>query len=102
MLESREVFASGARRTASIDVRFVAATNQDLEPMIERHAFRQDLFFRLNVARIYLPALRERRKDILEIFRHYMDQFNGRYRRAFKHRRPSSPSVSPPTIGREM
>ena len=81
VLESREVFALGARRTASIDVRFVAATNQDLEPMIERHAFRQDLFFRLNVARIYLPALRERREDILEIFRHYMDQFNGRYRR---------------------
>lgn len=79
VLESREIFALGARRMTSIDVRFVAATNQDLEPMIQRHAFRQDLFFRLNVARIYLPALRERREDILELFRYYVEQFNARY-----------------------
>ena len=64
VLESREVFPLGARRMATIDVRFVAATNQDLEPMIERRTFRQDLFFRLNVGRIYLPSLRERREDV--------------------------------------
>ena len=81
VLESREIFPLGARRLTSIDVRFVAATNQDLEPMIQRHAFRQDLFFRLNVARIYLPALRERREDILEIFNYYLDHFNARDRR---------------------
>ena len=49
VLESREVFPLGARRMTKIDVRFVAATNQDLEPMIQRHTFRQDLFFRLNL-----------------------------------------------------
>ena len=49
VLESREVFPLGARRMTKIDVRFVAATNQDLEPMIQRHTFCQDLFFRLNL-----------------------------------------------------
>jgi transcriptional regulator with PAS, ATPase and Fis domain len=81
VLESREVFPLGARRTSSIDVRFVAATNQDLEPMVQHRAFRQDLFFRLNVARIYLPALRERREDIVELFLHFIRQFNARYGR---------------------
>lgn len=79
VLESGEVFALGARRMTRIDVRFVAATNQELESMVQRNAFRQDLFFRLNVARIYLPALRERREDILELFSYYVQEFNVRY-----------------------
>jgi DNA-binding NtrC family response regulator len=79
VLESREIFPLGARRTTSVDVRFVAATNRDLEPLIQRREFRQDLFFRLNVARIYLPPLRERREDILELFRHYTRQFNQQF-----------------------
>lgn len=76
VLESREVFPLGSRRMAKIDVRFVAASNQDLEPMIECRTFRQDLFFRLNVGRIFLPSLKERRQDILELFRYYIDRFN--------------------------
>jgi transcriptional regulator with PAS, ATPase and Fis domain len=48
VLESREVFPLGARRMAKIDVRFVAATNEDLEPLIQRRTFREDLFFRLS------------------------------------------------------
>jgi two-component system response regulator HydG len=81
VLENREVFPLGGRCMAHIDVRFVAATNQALEPLIQRRAFRQDLFFRLNVARIHLPGLRERRDDILELVAHYVQQFNGRYGR---------------------
>lgn len=81
VLESREIFALGARRTSKIDVRFMAATNQALEPMVEARGFRQDLFFRLNVARIDLPALRERREDILDLFQHYIRCFNSQYGR---------------------
>lgn len=81
VLESREVFPLGARRMTKIDVRFVAATNQDLEPMIQRHTFRQDLFFRLNVGRICLPSLRERPEDISELFLYYIQQFNALYGR---------------------
>jgi two-component system, NtrC family, response regulator AtoC len=87
VLESREVFPLGGRRTVPIDVRFVAATNQDLEPLIQSRAFRQDLYFRLNVARLYLPGLRERRDDIAELILHYVEHFNAQYGR----------SVGPPT-----
>jgi transcriptional regulator with PAS, ATPase and Fis domain len=76
VLESREVFPLGARRMSKIDVRFLAATNQDLEPMVERRAFRQDLFFRLNVARVFLPSLKERPEDIVDLFLHYIRHFN--------------------------
>jgi DNA-binding NtrC family response regulator len=91
VLESREVFPLGARRTTSVDVRFVAATNRDLEPLIQRREFRQDLFFRLNVARIYLPPLRDRREDILELFRHYTRQFNAQFE---KHVEAPTPELA--------
>lgn len=78
VLESREVFPLGSRRTSKLDVRFLAATNRDLEPMVERRTFREDLYFRLNVGRIYLPALRERPEDIMELFRHFLRHFNAR------------------------
>jgi transcriptional regulator with PAS, ATPase and Fis domain len=76
VLESREIFPLGARRTSKIDVRFVAATNQPLEPMVQNHTFRQDLYFRVNVARINLPTLRERPEDIAELFRYFVKHFN--------------------------
>src|SRR5262249_25132765 len=81
VLESREVFPLGGRRAEHIDVRFVAATNQPLEPLVQRHQFRQDLFFRLNVARIYLTSLRERRDDVSELVHHYIQHFNAQYAR---------------------
>ena len=81
VLESREICPLGSRRMAKIDVRFLAATNQDLEPMIVRRAFRQDLYFRLNVARIFLPSLKERQEDILELFSFYIQRFNALYGR---------------------
>jgi transcriptional regulator with PAS, ATPase and Fis domain len=87
---------------AKIDVRFLAATNQDLEPLIERRAFRQDLFFRLNVGRIYLPSLRERWEDILELFAYFIRQFNTQYRRGVQAPMPELASRSPSTIGRGM
>src|SRR5262249_25957042 len=79
VLESREIFPLGARHLSKINVRFVAATNQELEPMVQRRAFREDLFFRLNVARIHLPTLREHREDVLELFQHYVNEFNLHY-----------------------
>jgi transcriptional regulator with PAS, ATPase and Fis domain len=75
-IESREIFPLGARRTVQIDVRFLAASNQDLELMIQRRTFREDLFYRLNVGRIYLPSLHERPEDILEIFQHFVQRLN--------------------------
>jgi transcriptional regulator with PAS, ATPase and Fis domain len=88
VLECKEVFPLGARRMTKINVRFVAATNQDLEPLIQRRTFRQDLFFRLNVGRIYLPSLRERPEDILELFVYYVRRFNAQYSRRVQEPTP--------------
>jgi transcriptional regulator with PAS, ATPase and Fis domain len=79
VLESGEVFPLGARGVTQLNVRFIAATNQDLEPLVMKQAFRHDLFFRLNVARIYLPPLNERPEDIIELLLHYIHHFNAKY-----------------------
>ena len=72
VIEAREVSRLGGRHAEPIDVRFIAATNQDLEALLVQQKFRADLFFRLNVARVHLPPLRERRGDIAELFMHYV------------------------------
>jgi DNA-binding NtrC family response regulator len=71
-LEQRQVIRIGGRHAMPIDVRVVAATNHDLEADMEGGRFRKDLYFRLNVARIHLPPLRDRREDIPALFRYYM------------------------------
>jgi transcriptional regulator with PAS, ATPase and Fis domain len=71
-IEEREVFRLGARRSEPIDVRIIASTNQDLESMVAEKRFRSDLFFRLNVARIHVPPLRQRCEDIPLLCAHYM------------------------------
>lgn len=72
VIEAREVSRLGGRHPEPINVRFIAATNQDLESLLVQQRFRADLFFRLNVARVHLPPLRERRGDIAELFMHYV------------------------------
>jgi transcriptional regulator with PAS, ATPase and Fis domain len=64
VLETRQVHRLGASRPDRLDVRFIAATNQKLETLVSQHRFRSDLFYRLNVVRVELPALRERREDV--------------------------------------
>jgi transcriptional regulator with PAS, ATPase and Fis domain len=78
-MENGEIFPLGARKSTRIDVRVIAATNQNLESMVQRQAFRQDLFFRLNVARINIPSLQERPDDVIELFMHYIRRFNLQY-----------------------
>jgi len=64
VVESREILPVGATTPVKVDVRLVAATNRDLGKMAEEGAFREDLYYRLNVVNIHLPPLRERREDI--------------------------------------
>jgi DNA-binding NtrC family response regulator len=71
VVEKKEVCRVGANRGTPLDIRFVAATNHDLEAMASSGAFRKDLFFRLNVARVHLPPLRERAEDIPFLLHHY-------------------------------
>ena len=71
-IESHEVLPVGADRPEKVDFRLIAATNQDLELAVKEGRFRQDLFYRLNVFRVRLPPLRDRRDDIPELARHFM------------------------------
>jgi two-component system, NtrC family, nitrogen regulation response regulator NtrX len=71
VLQEQEVERLGSARTIKVDVRVIAATNKNLEEMIQRGEFREDLYFRLNVIPILVPPLRERRSDIPLLVQHF-------------------------------
>jgi formate hydrogenlyase transcriptional activator len=73
-LQEQEFEPLGGGRTVRVDVRVVAATNQDLAQLVSAKQFRADLYYRLNVIPIYLPPLRERLADIPELVHHFVDK----------------------------
>jgi transcriptional regulator with GAF, ATPase, and Fis domain len=80
-LETGEIQRVGADRSHTrVDVRLITATNRDLQVQIDSGAFREDLYFRLNVIRLCIPPLRERADDIPLIAEHYLDEFSTRHR----------------------
>ena len=81
VIETREVYPLGARRSVPVDVRIIAATNRDLDRQMAKNEFREDLYFRLNVAKVDLPPLRERRDDIPLLIDHYVEKFSARFGR---------------------
>jgi Nif-specific regulatory protein len=81
VLQEREFERVGESRTIRVDVRVVAATNEALEEKIAAGEFRDDLYYRLNVAPIYLPPLRERRDDIPELARFFLKKYCEQNRR---------------------
>ena len=74
VLQEKEFERVGGTRPISVDVRFIAATNKNLTAMVKNAAFREDLFYRLNVFSIHLPPLRERREDIPFLVEHFLQQ----------------------------
>ncbi|HKY82250.1 MAG TPA: nitrogen regulation protein NR(I) [Sphingobium sp.] len=74
VLQSGEVTTVGGSKPVRVNVRIIAATNKDLSKLIEENRFRQDLYYRLNVVPIALPALRERREDVVLLARHFLDR----------------------------
>lgn len=78
-LQEREIRPVGASRPRQVDVRVLAATNRDLQKMVDESRFREDLWFRLNVVRIVIPPLRDRRNDIPLLARFFLNKYNARY-----------------------
>ena len=79
-LQEREVRPLGASKPRQVDVRVIAATNRDLQKMVDEGKFREDLWFRLNVVRIVLPPLCERRGDVPLLAHYFLRKYNDRYR----------------------
>jgi len=82
VLQEREVCMVGARKTRKVDVRIIASTNKDLISLVEKDAFREDLYFRLDVINIAIPPLREREDDILLLVHHFASKFAGDLKRS--------------------
>jgi two-component system response regulator AtoC len=84
VLEDRKIRRLGGTRNIDIDVRVVAATNRNLREAIEEKAFREDLYYRLNVFPIYVPPLRERREDIPHLLDYFLKRFSGEFNKRIR------------------
>ncbi len=91
----------GGNKPVKVDVRVIAATNRDLEKEVAEGRFRRDLFFRLRVLEIVVPALRKRPDDIVPLANHFLDKYRAETGRKIHGFTPSAPSTSSsPTAGR--
>ena len=84
VIERREFEHLGGRRTIKVDARLIALTNVDLEDAVKRRSFREDLFYRLNVVRLHLPPLRERREDVNELAQRFLKKYAGKHGRGIR------------------
>jgi Nif-specific regulatory protein len=92
LLQEREYERVGANRTRKANVRIIAATNRDLEKAVEEGAFRQDLYYRVNVFPLHLPPLRDRKSDILQLTNHFVIKHSERMGKEV--RRISTPAIN--------
>jgi two-component system response regulator AtoC len=83
VLDEKEYFKVGGVEKKKADVRIIAATNRDLGSEVKKGNFRDDLYFRLNVVTLHIPPLRERKEDILPLFRFFLDRFNEQFKKNF-------------------
>jgi two-component system, NtrC family, nitrogen regulation response regulator NtrX len=93
ILQEQKFERVGGTQTIQIDVRVVAATNKDLKFEIHRGAFREDLFYRLNVVPFHIPPLRDRRGDIPVLARHFLKEFSGTHGRVLRALAPEALEV---------
>ena len=78
-VQQKEFFRVGGKKLITVDVRLIAATNRDLQQMVDQKSFRSDLFYRLNVLNIHIPPLRERREDIIPLANYMLNKYSQKY-----------------------
>lgn len=93
VLQDRSFYRLGGRDEIQVDVRVIAATNRDLEQMVREGKFREDLYYRLNVAVITVPPLRERPEDILPLAAAFVDEFNRKFNKRITGFSPEAVSL---------
>ncbi len=81
VVQDKSIVRVGGTKPFKVDIRLLAATNRNLKDMIANNEFREDLYYRLNVATISIPALNERREDILPLVEHFLSLFNQKYQK---------------------
>lgn len=91
VLQEREIERVGGNKTIKLNLRVVAATNRDLDAMMNEGTFRRDLYYRLNIISLFLPPLRERKDDILALAEYYLDKYSQQFDNP-------TPSLSPVTL----
>ncbi|MDA0745346.1 MAG: sigma-54 dependent transcriptional regulator [bacterium] len=90
VLEEKSFYRVGGNKNIHVDVRIVAATNRDLGQAIEAGFFREDLFYRLNVAALYIPPLRERKDDIIPLAERFLQEFSGSFSKSMSRIHPDA------------
>jgi len=93
VIEEREFERLGGRRTVKVDARLIALTNVDLDDAVKRRSFREDLFYRLNVVRLHVPPLRERREDIEHLAQSFLKTYAVKHGRAVKRIAPEALAI---------
>jgi two-component system response regulator HydG len=84
VIQDQEIRRLGGNQTIKVDARIIAATNQNLDMAIENKTFRNDLYYRLNVARFHMPSLRERKEDIPLLVEHFMVKYQRKFNRTIR------------------
>lgn len=79
VLQDLEIYRVGGRKPIKLNLRFICATNQNIEQMIKEGKFREDLYFRINMLPIHIPPLRERKEDIVHLCHFFLEKFNKKY-----------------------
>ncbi|NOQ26774.1 MAG: response regulator [Bacteroidales bacterium] len=82
VLQNRKIFRVGSSKEIPIDIRLICATNNNIEEMVEKGRFREDLFYRINTIQIQSPALKERGSDIIELAQFYLRKFADKYNKS--------------------
>jgi two-component system NtrC family response regulator len=90
VLQEKKFFRLGGTKEISVNVRIIAATNKDLRQAVSEKTFREDLYYRLNVATIYVPPLRDRKEDIPVLAMRFIDEFNKAFNKQIKRISPDA------------